>query len=61
MQVLPVGGQNDGFVEELLISAEDFGWWVERQRLGLSRLGSSVPLVAESNDLMRGSYAMMDA
>jgi radical S-adenosyl methionine domain-containing protein 2 len=57
-QVLPVTGQNDLSVDELLISEEEFSIWVKRHR---DKIDSSIDLVAESNDLMTGSYVMIDA
>lgn len=54
-QVLPVEGQNDGDVDDLLISSEAFDRFVERHRSALGDL-----VVPESNDDMRGSYAMVD-
>lgn len=56
-QVLPVEGQNDGSVEELLISPRQFHEFVERHQL---LLGESLQPVAETNDLMRDSYVMVD-
>ena len=51
-QVLPVQGQNDGKVDDLLITSEQFGAWVARHR----HLG----VIAETNDLMSCSYALID-
>ena len=56
-QVLPVEGQNDGSVDELLIEGEEFEAYVARHE-HLKACG--VDVVAESNDAMRGSYAMVD-
>lgn len=56
-QVLPVQGQNDGRVEPLLISAEQFATFIERHaHLAAEGLGP----VAEDNDAMTGSYLMVD-
>ena len=55
-QVLPVAGQNDG-AADLLVSRAAFDAFVERHA-GVAALG--VDLVPEPNDLMRGSYAMVD-
>lgn len=57
-QVLPVEGQNDGDVDSLLIESEDFNNWVSRHE-HVAKKG--IQFVPESNDLMRGSYAMLDA
>jgi radical S-adenosyl methionine domain-containing protein 2 len=51
-QVLPMGGQNDGKIEDLLISRTLFQAFVERHR-------HLVP-VAEDHDAMKGSYVMVD-
>jgi radical S-adenosyl methionine domain-containing protein 2 len=58
-QVLPMEGQNDGSVEPLLISGEEFKAWVSRHRQVVEQAG--VPLVEEGNDDMLGTYAMLDA
>lgn len=56
-QVLPVEGQNDGAVDDLLISTERFAAYVQRHRtLDAEGLG---PIV-EDNDAMTGSYLMVD-
>lgn len=57
-QVLPVEGQNDGDVDALLIENSEFGSWVARHE-HIENHG--IQFVPESNDLMRGSYAMLDA
>lgn len=57
-QVLEVEGQNDGEIENLLVSKNEFQNWIERHR---SVGNAGIQFVPESNDLMRGSYAMLDA
>ena len=57
-QVLEVEGQNDDEIESLLVSDNDFQDWIERHR-SVSEMG--IQFIPESNDLMRGSYAMLDA
>lgn len=57
-QVLPVDGQNDGFVDPLLINEVEFEAWLERHQHVIQ---AGIDFVPESNDLMRASYAMMDA
>lgn len=57
-EVLPVKGQNDGDVEPLLLREGEFQTWVERHAHVAEH---GIQFVPESNDLMRGSYAMMDA
>ena len=56
-QALPVGGQNDGKVNNLLIAREEFDRYVARNRY-VESLGITV--VPESNELMTGSYVMVD-
>ena len=57
-QVLPVEGQNDGDVEPLLLEDGEFTTWVERHAWVAEQ---GIQFVPESNDMMRGSYAMLDA
>jgi len=57
-EVLPVEGQNDGEVDELLLVTGEFETWIERHAWVADE---GIQFVPESNDLMRGSYAMMDA
>ena len=57
LQVLPVKGQNDGLVDDQLITSEQFVDYVARNRR-VEALG--VAVVPESNDLMTGSYVMVD-
>jgi radical S-adenosyl methionine domain-containing protein 2 len=56
-QVLPVGGQNDGKVESLLISAEQFGAFVARHA---HLADEGLEPVPEDNAAMTGSYLMVD-
>lgn len=51
-QVLPVAGQNDGKVESLLITSEQFRAWTERH--------VHLKVIAETNELMSLSYALID-
>ena len=57
-EVLPVEGQNDGDVDDMLLEEDDFNSWVERHRWVAEE---GIQFVPESNELMRGSYAMLDA
>lgn len=57
LQVLPVAGQNDGGVERFVIDPPQFTAYVERHQ-GVEAHG--ITLVHESNDLMTGSYLMVD-
>lgn len=52
-QALPIIEENDEYLKEFEITAEEF-----QQFLG--RHGSQAKLVKENNDEMRGSYAMVD-
>ena len=56
-QVLPVAGQNDGSVEDLLISADQFKAFVARHA-GLA--GDGLAPIVEDNDAMTASYVMID-
>lgn len=51
-QVLPIEGENNDHWHELEISSSQFESWVDRHR--------ALSPVAETNDLMRGSYCMLD-
>lgn len=57
LQVLPVGGQNDGKVNAFLIDGEDFCRYVRRNRW-VEEYGITV--IPETNDLITGSYVMVD-
>ncbi|MCK6527591.1 viperin family antiviral radical SAM protein [Myxococcota bacterium] len=56
-QVLPIAGQNDGAIDDLLVTADQLHAFVERHR-DLARRG--FPPVVEDNDAMKGSYVMVD-
>ena len=56
-QVLPVAGQNDGSVEDLLITDAQFRAFVDRHA---HLAGEGLAPVVEDNDAMRGSYVMVD-
>ena len=57
-EVLPVAGQNDEFIDELRLKDGEFDAWLARHK---EVEFDGVQFVPESNDLMRGSYAMIDA
>ena len=57
LQVLLVAGQNDWAVGDLLVTAEQFSRYVDRNR-SVEPMG--IRVVPESNDLMTGSYVMVD-
>ncbi|MBD3192322.1 MAG: radical SAM protein, partial [Candidatus Heimdallarchaeota archaeon] len=52
-QVLPIKGQNDGLVDEFLISKEEFSFFIEKHE-------DIDVAIFEDNDLMIGSYIMLD-
>ena len=57
LQVLPVRGQNDDGIEEHIVSSDEFQGYVQRS----SRVEmAGITVVPESNDLMTGSYVMVD-
>lgn len=56
-QVLPMDGQNDDTLGNLTVTGEEFETYVARH-LGLEFDG--IIVVPESNDLMTGSYVMVD-
>mgnify|MGYP003134552441 FL=1 len=51
-QALPIKGENDHVWDELEVSSEEFSAWVRRHW--------HLAPVVESNDLMTGSYCMLD-
>ena len=57
LQVLPVRGQNDNTISEHVVSAAEFDGYVQLNR-HVEEYGITV--VPESNDLMTGSYVMVD-
>lgn len=56
-QALPVAGQNDGAITDLLITDEQFCSFVAHHQQVES---AGIQLVPESNELMTGSYVMVD-
>ena len=57
LQVLPVAGQNSSRVGDHLVSAEEFWGYVENNRRVEEH---GIAVVPEDNDLMTGSYVMVD-
>ena len=57
LQVLPVRGQNDAEVYQCLVTAEEFDRFVHANRRAEAY---GIAVVPESNDLMTGSYVMVD-
>ena len=57
LQVLPIRGQNDGLVDNFVITQEEFARRVARNRY-VESMG--IIVVPESNDMMTGSYVMVD-
>ena len=56
-QGLPVGGQNDFTIGEYVVSEDEFHDYVAMSRRVEEH---EIKVVPESNDLMRGSYVMVD-
>ncbi len=56
-QVLPVDGQNDAHIDQFTISDEQFARYVKRNRSVEQR---GITVIPESNDLITGSYIMVD-
>ena len=57
LQVLPVIGQNDGLVDDLVTTTGQFAKYVTRNQ-HVAEMG--VAVIPESNELMTGSYVMVD-
>ncbi len=57
LQVLPVRGQNDGLVDDQVVAVEQFDAYVDRNRRVED---AGVAVVPEDNELMTGSYVMVD-
>lgn len=55
MQVLPIKGQNDSCISELIISKEQFEKFLHQNQCNLS-----IPIIPESNEDMTDSYLMID-
>ena len=56
-QALPVEGQNDARIAEMRVTADEFQRYVERNRTVEE---NGIAVVPESNELMTGSYVMVD-
>ena len=56
-QALRVDGQNDGRMDDIAVTQDEFEGYVRRNR---DVEGDGVRVVAESNELMTGSYLMVD-
>jgi radical S-adenosyl methionine domain-containing protein 2 len=56
-RVLPIDGQNDGRVEPLLITAEQFRGYLDRHA---HLAAEHLPPIPEDNEDMTGSYVMID-
>ena len=57
LQVLPVEGQNDAAVGDYLVSADEFEQYVQLNKYVEEH---GIAVVPESNELMTGSYVMVD-
>lgn len=56
-QVLPMIGQNDNHIEDFIVSKNDFENYINRHK-GVEDY--NIKIVSEDNDLMTGSYLMID-
>ena len=56
-QVLPVDGQNDARIDQFTITDEQFARYVKRNRSVEQR---GITVIPESNDMITGSYIMVD-
>ncbi|MDB9312024.1 viperin family antiviral radical SAM protein [Spirulina sp. CS-785/01] len=56
-QVLAVQGQTDKRIDDLLISSKEFNLFVEQHQF---LLREGIKIVAEDNQMMQGSYIMVD-
>ena len=57
LQVLPVAGQNDRHIAQFAIEPDQFDAYVARNRQAEA---SGITVVPESNEMMTGSYLMVD-
>ena len=57
LQALPVKGQNDARIAKMEVTADEFRGYVERNR---TVEDSGIAVGPESNELMTGSYVMVD-
>lgn len=53
LQVLPIKGQNDNWIDDMVISKEEFQCFIDNHR-------SVKSMVSEDNEAMIGSYVMVD-
>ena len=58
-QALPIAGENDGDIESLEVLSSDFDAYVARHKCALAD-APHIDVVAENNDAMKGTYAMID-
>ena len=58
-RVLHIKGENDGRVDPLLITGDQFEKYVSRHRISLKHL-DQIEIVSEDNEDMLGTYAMID-
>jgi radical S-adenosyl methionine domain-containing protein 2 len=56
LQVLPIEGENDRYIQELKITDDEYGLFLDNHK----NLHSGIVLVPETNDQMKGSYVMVD-
>ncbi len=55
-QALPIKGQNDNKIDDFTVSEEQFNYFINNHK----HLESITKIIPESNNAMRGSYAMID-
>jgi len=58
-QALPIAGENDGEIESLEVHSADFEAYVARHKAALAD-APHIDVVAENNNAMKGTYAMID-
>lgn len=58
-QALRIEGENDGDIDELVVSDASYDAYVGRHRMALADL-TTTTIVAENNQAMLGTYAMID-
>jgi radical S-adenosyl methionine domain-containing protein 2 len=58
-QALPIEGENDGDIERLEVLSTDFEAYVARHKAALTD-APHIDVVAENNNAMKGTYAMID-
>ncbi len=60
LQAICVTGQNDDYVADFSIDSEKFNSFISRQKENLSKCHNNIIIVPESEEDIRGTYAMID-